>query len=134
MIELEYAKAIIDDRWMSTDKVMAICKALIAVTAQLEEVTKQLFAEQKKTAALRRIALGYHILTVPEREAPTEPEIDAAIAEIKAQGVGEFAADMWKRGNELVAEGGQQRLVVQVRLAAKLADTYVDNLRAGRKG
>jgi len=62
------------------------------------------------------------------------PATDAAIAEIKVQGVGEFAADMWKRGNELVAESAQKSLVVQVRLAAKLADTYVDNLRAGRKG
>ena len=44
-----------------------------------------------ENAALRRIALSYHILTVPEREAPTEPEIDAAIAEIKAHGVDEFA-------------------------------------------
>lgn len=61
-------------------------------------------------------------------------DTDAAIAELRAQGVGEFAADMWKRGNELVAEGAQKSLVVQVRLAAKLADTYVDNLRAGRKG
>ena len=61
------------------------------------------------------------------------PNTDTFTAELSAQGVGEFAADMWKRGNELVAEGGQQRLVVQVRLAAKLADTYVDNLRAGRK-
>lgn len=62
------------------------------------------------------------------------PNTDAAIAEIKAQSVGEFAADMWKRGNELMAEGAQKSLVVQARLTAKLADTYVDNLRAGRKG
>ena len=65
---------------------------------------------------------------------PETPATDSFTAELRAQGVGEFAADMWKQGNELVAEGGQKRLVVQVRLAAKLADTYVDNLRAGRKG
>lgn len=62
------------------------------------------------------------------------PNTDAFTAELRAQGVGQFAADMWKRGNELVAEGEQKRLVVQVRLAAKLADTYAANLRAGRKG
>lgn len=62
------------------------------------------------------------------------PNTDAFTEELRAQGVAEFAADMWKRGNELVAEGAQKSLVVQVRLAAKLADTYVDNLRAGRKG
>ena len=62
------------------------------------------------------------------------PATDAFTAELRAKGVGEFAADMWKRGNELVAEGAQKSLVVQVRLAAKLADTYVDNLRAGRNG
>lgn len=67
-------------------------------------------------------------------QAKITPATDAAIAELRAQGVGEFAADMWKRGNELVAEGAQKSLVVQVRLAAKLADTYVDNLRAERKG
>lgn len=67
-------------------------------------------------------------------QAKITPATDAAIAELRAQGVGEFAADMWKRGNELVAEGAQKSLVVQVRLAAKLADTYVDNLRAGRNG
>lgn len=61
------------------------------------------------------------------------PNTDAFTAELRAQGVEEFAADMWKRGNELVAEGEQKRLVVQVRLAAKLADTYAANLRAGRK-
>ncbi|MBU9829834.1 hypothetical protein J1779_07805 [Rahnella sp. FC061912-K] len=66
--------------------------------------------------------------------APATPKTDAFTAELRAQGVGEFAADMWKRGNELVAEGGQKRLVVQVRLAAKLADTYAANLRTGRKG
>ena len=62
------------------------------------------------------------------------PATDELTAELLAQGVGEFAADMWKRGNELVAESAQKSLVVQVRLAAKLADNYVDNMRAGRKG
>lgn len=62
------------------------------------------------------------------------PATDEFTAELLVQGVGQFAADMWKRGNELVAESAQKSLVVQVRLAAKLADTYVDNLRAGRKG
>lgn len=65
---------------------------------------------------------------------PETPLTDAFTAELRAQGVGQSAADMWKRGNELVAESAQKSLVVQVRLAAKLADTYVDNLRAGRKG
>lgn len=66
--------------------------------------------------------------------APATPKTDAFNAELRAHGIGEFAADMWKRGNELVAEGAQKSLVVQVRLAAKLADTYVDNMRAGRNG
>ena len=75
-----------------------------------------------------------HAISKITKSMQETPNTEAFIAELRAQGVGEFAADMWKRGNELVAEGGQQRLVVQVRLAAKLADTYVDNLRAGRKG
>jgi len=58
---------------------------------RLREENLKLTAEN---AALRRIALGYYILTAPEREAPTEPEIDAAIAEIMAQGVAQ-GVDEW---------------------------------------
>lgn len=43
MKELGYAKEIINGQGTSTRKVTAISKALIAVTAQLEEITKQLF-------------------------------------------------------------------------------------------
>lgn len=35
---------------------------------------------------------------------------------------------------KLVAERAATPLVVQARVAAKLADTYVDNLRTGRNG
>lgn len=72
-----------------------------------------------ENSALRRIALGYHILTVPEREAPTEPEIDADIAEIMAQGVDALALHMEFNGYSNEASGARE---------------FAANLRAGRKG
>lgn len=74
-----------------------------------------------ENAALRRIALSYHILTVPEREAPTEPEIDAAVAEIKAQGVALAISHLSKKFTNLgVPITSLEWLEVE--------------LRAGRKG
>ena len=61
-------------------------------------------------------------------------DTDAAVADIEVRGVSKFAADMWKQGNRLVVEKAAKPLVIHARVAAKLADTYVDNLRAGRKG
>ena len=87
-----------------------------------------------ENAALRRIALGYHILTVPEREVPTEPEIDAAIAEIGAKpldilaGVAETM--LVKFSNAGVSHCPE---AVGWRLVKRQAESEAENLRAGRK-
>ena len=77
-----------------------------------------------ENAALRRIALGYHILTVPEREAPTELEIDAAIAEIKARGVDELISLLDRMPLNDMSQFDVTSSVVE----------FAANLRAGRKG
>lgn len=59
---------------------------------------------------------------------------DAALAEIKAQGVDELATNLWDRSNELVSEFAKKSIVIQTRVAAKLAEEFAANLRAGRKG
>ncbi len=57
---------------------------------------------------------------------------DAALAAIQAQGVEKFAAYLWKRGNEIVSEGGKKSEVIQVRVAAKMAEMFVEELREAK--
>lgn len=131
MIELEYAKDIVNDKYVHLDRVVSISKALISVTAILEEVTKQLTAEHDTVQKLvaENAELKNRTVKVPvkvyvkdmksnvvrwaqvidalsdagiafarddgELIAGTRetPATDAAISEIKAQGVDELIAD-----------------------------------------
>lgn len=80
-----------------------------------------------ENVALRRIALGYHILTAPEREAPTEQEIDAAIAEIEAVGAEKMFA---------LAERAMRNFCnpAITELAIEELESLAANLFVGRKG
>ncbi|MDS0779569.1 hypothetical protein OSC13_16815 [Serratia marcescens] len=60
------------------------------------------------------------------------PATDAALAAIQAQGVEKFAAYLWKRGNEIVSEGGKKSEAIQVRVAAKMAEMFVEELREAK--
>ncbi|UYU05064.1 hypothetical protein OHY99_05330 [Serratia marcescens] len=60
------------------------------------------------------------------------PATDAALAAIQAQGVEKFAAYLWKRGNEIVSEAGKKSEVIQVRVAAKMAEMFVEELREAK--
>lgn len=62
------------------------------------------------------------------------PATDAEFAEIKVQGVDALASTLWSRANELVSEGAKKSIVIQTRVAAKLAEEFAANLHAGRKG
>lgn len=59
-------------------------------------------------------------------------EVGAAVADIQAQGVEKFAAYLWKRGNEIVSEGGKRSEVTQVRVAAKMAEMFAEELREAK--
>lgn len=63
---------------------------------------------------------------------PQTPATDAALAAIQAQGVENFAAYLWKRGNEIVSEGGKKSEVIQVRVAAKMAEMFAEELRGAK--
>ncbi|MBH2953693.1 hypothetical protein I5L41_06190 [Serratia marcescens] len=63
---------------------------------------------------------------------PETPATDAALAAIQAQGVEKFAAYLWKRGNEIVSEGGKKSEAIQVRVAAKMAEMFVEELREAK--
>ncbi|OAH25351.1 hypothetical protein [Serratia marcescens] len=60
------------------------------------------------------------------------PATDAALAAIQAQGVEKFAAYLWKRGNEILSEGGKKSEVIQVRVAAKMAEMFAEELREAK--
>ncbi|MBH3010579.1 hypothetical protein I5M88_00245 [Serratia marcescens] len=63
---------------------------------------------------------------------PETPATSAALAAIQAQGVEKFAAYLWKRGNEIVSEGGKKSEVIQVRVAAKMAEMFAKELREAK--
>ncbi|QHC46421.1 hypothetical protein EFZ62_16195 [Serratia marcescens] len=60
------------------------------------------------------------------------PATSAALAAIDARGVEKFAAYLWKRGNEIASEGGKKSEVIQVRVAAKMAEMFVEELREAK--
>ena len=60
------------------------------------------------------------------------PATDTALAAIQAQGVEKFAAYLWKRGNEIASEGGKKSELIQVRVAAKMAEMFVEELREAK--
>ncbi|CAI0755723.1 hypothetical protein [Serratia grimesii] len=63
---------------------------------------------------------------------PETPATDAALAAIEARGVDKLAAYLWKRGNEIVSEGGKKSEVIQVRVAAKMAEMFANELREAK--
>ncbi|MDQ9391208.1 MULTISPECIES: hypothetical protein [Serratia] len=65
-------------------------------------------------------------------ESSETPATSAALAAIQAQGVEKFAAYLWKRGNEIVSEGGKKSEVIQVRVAAKMAEMFAKELREAK--
>lgn len=60
------------------------------------------------------------------------PVTEAAVAAIEARGVDKLAAYLWKRGNEIVSEGGKKSEVIQVRVAAKMAEMLATELREAK--
>lgn len=60
------------------------------------------------------------------------PATSVALAAIEARGVEKLAAYLWKRGNEIVSEGGKKLEVIQVRVAAKMAEMFANELREGK--
>lgn len=68
---------------------------------------------------------------LPELNIET-PATDAALAAIEARGVDKLAAYLWKRGNEIVSEGGKKSEVIQVRVAAKMAEMLATELREAK--
>ncbi|CAI1833825.1 Uncharacterised protein [Serratia grimesii] len=60
------------------------------------------------------------------------PATSAALAAIEARGVEKLAAYLWKRGNEIVSEGGKKLEVIQVRVAAKMAEMFANELREAK--
>ncbi|CUW11439.1 Uncharacterised protein [Serratia grimesii] len=60
------------------------------------------------------------------------PNTDAALAAIEARGVESLAAYLWKRSNELVAEGGKKSEVINIRVSAKMAEMFSAELREAK--
>ncbi|EMP7138391.1 hypothetical protein ROV06_004094 [Serratia marcescens] len=70
--------------------------------------------------------------TLYEMQRIETPATSAALAAIEVRGVEKFAAYLWKRGNEIVSEGGKKSEVIQVRVAAKMAEMFVEELREAK--
>lgn len=99
----------------------------------LQRVNALAVENQALSAALSLISGSYglspHIQSMCAVDAPTT---DSALAAIHAQGVEKFAAYLWKRGNEIVSEGGKRSEVIQVRVAAKMAEMFAEEMREAK--
>ncbi|HEJ7260146.1 TPA: hypothetical protein SMG11_002146 [Serratia marcescens] len=134
-------KNIVENQGIKTDKPLAM--SYEALKAERDALADRVNALAVENAALNEsldsICNAYNeemtdLLDIAVKMALKlqTPATDAALAAIQAQGVEKFAAYLWKRGNEIVSEGGKKSEAIQVRVAAKMAEMFVEELREAK--